>query len=87
MLRNSGYSAVNSVMSGDTLENYGVEENTSETPEMETSNVVVVQESPIILDEATNEALQEFLNNNTNDDSNGISCYLRVKNFLIGVIQ
>ena len=70
-------------MSGDTLGNYGVEENTSyETPEMETSNVVVVQESPIILDEATNEALQEILNNNTNDDSNGISCYLRVKNFL-----
>ena len=88
MLCNSGYSAVNSVMSGDTLENYGVDENTSyETPLMETSNVVIVQESPIILDEATNEALQEILNNNTNDDSNGISCDLRVKNFLIGVIQ
>jgi hypothetical protein len=57
------------------------------TSEMETSNVVVVQESPIILDKATNETLQEILNNNTKDDSNGISCYLRVNNFLIDVIQ
>jgi hypothetical protein len=46
-----------------------------------------VQESPIILDKATNETLQEILNNNTKDDSNGISCYLRVNNFLIDVIQ
>ena len=89
MLRNSGYTAVNSIMSGDTLENYGVEEDESfqTADEVETSNVVIVPESPIVLDQTTSARLQEVLNNNNNDDSNGIHCYLRVRNFLIDAIQ
>lgn len=35
--------------------------------EIETINVVIVPESSIYLDEATNERLQETMNHNTND--------------------
>lgn len=89
-LRNSGYSAVDSIMSGDALEMYGIEEDMGSAAaenEIETSNVVIVPESSIYLDEATNERLQETMNHNTNDDSNGISCFLRVKNFLVSATQ
>ena len=56
MLRNSGYT-------GDTLENYGVEEDESfqTADEVETSNVVIVPESPIVLDQTTSARLQEVL--------------------------
>ena len=76
-------------MSGDTLENYGVEDDESfqTADEVETSNVVIVPESPIFLDQTTCARLQDVLNNKYNDDSNGIHRYLRVRNFLIDAIQ
>ena len=88
-LRNSGYTAVNSIMSGDASENYGVEEDESfpTADEVETSNVVIEPDFPTVLDQTTSARLQEVLNNNSNDGSNGIHCYLRVRNFLTDAIQ
>ena len=87
-LRNSGYSAVDSLISGEQiLENYGVEDHDEDTAEIETSNVVVVPDSPITLDDFAEEVLQELSQQNATDDSNGISRYIRVMSHLVNVVQ
>ena len=87
-LRNLGYSAVDSVISGEQiLENYGVEDHDEDTAEIETSNVVVVPDSPITLDDSAEEVLQELSQQNATDDSNGISRYIRVMSHLVNVVQ
>lgn len=88
-LRNSGYSAVDSVLLGDqVLDNYGVKDGLhEEDAEIETSNVVVVPESPIALEDAACLALQELLHHDVTDDPNGIACYIRVMRYLSNIIQ
>ena len=89
-LRKSGYSAVDSVISGEqTLENYGVENwlPEEEDAEIETSNVVVVPESQVILIDSVVADLEEMLQHNVTDDPNGIPCYIRVMRYLINVVQ
>ena len=49
------------VISGEQiLENYRVEDHDEDTAEIETSNVVVVPDSPIILDDSAEEVLQKL---------------------------
>ena len=88
-LRNSGYSAVEAVISGQqTLEDYGVEEveTNNEEDEIETSNMVVVPEITLMLNDFVVSDMQEIIHSARNDP-NGITTYINVARYLTNVLQ
>ena len=88
-LRNSGYSAVEAVISGQqTFEDYGVEEveTNNEEAEIETSNMVVVPEITLMLNDSVVSDMQEIIHSARNYP-NGVTTYINVARYLTNVLQ